>query len=74
MVISNNSDIPGTPGAGDSGDEPGRGIPAGKPGTPAGEDAPVGIRIGGNPANIGDEVPQESDVTFPAAVPAPAQI
>jgi hypothetical protein len=72
MVISNASDLPQTPG--DIDNEPGRGIPAGKPGTPAGEDAPIGIRIGGNPANIGDEVPTEGDVTFPSAVPEPAQI
>jgi hypothetical protein len=74
MVISNTSDLPGTPPGGDTTDEPGRGIPAGKPGTPAGDDAPIGIRKGGNPANIGDEVTTEGDMTFPSAVPEPAQI
>ena len=36
---------------------------------PAGEDAPVGLRAGRNPANLGDEVPAETDVTYPAPVP-----
>jgi hypothetical protein len=72
MVISNTTDLPQTPG--DSGDDGERGIPAGKPGTPAGEDAPVGIRSGGNPANLGDEVPETSDLTFPNAVPQPAEM
>jgi hypothetical protein len=38
-----------------------------------GEDGgPVGLRNGRDPANLGDEVPEEADVTFPEPAPAPA--
>jgi hypothetical protein len=36
---------------------------------PAGEDAPVGLRVGRNPGNLGDDVPDRGDVTYPAPVP-----
>ena len=36
---------------------------------PAAEDAPVGLRIGRNPANLGDEVPDAGDITYPAPIP-----
>lgn len=38
------------------------------------QEMPIGPRSGQNPANIGDEVPAEGDVTFPETVPAPAQM
>ncbi len=60
------------PPSGDSGDEPRLG--GGHQNDPAAEDAPVGIRIGRNPANLGDEVADEGDVTFPDTVPQPAEI
>ena len=34
---------------------------------PAGEDAPVGLRVGRNPSNLGDDVADEGDVTYPPA-------
>lgn len=42
--------------------------PDAEPGTPAGEDAPIGIRIGQDPSNLGDEIPEVGDVTFPEPV------
>jgi hypothetical protein len=36
---------------------------------PAGEDAPVGLRVGRNPGNLGDDVRDEGDVTYPAPAP-----
>jgi hypothetical protein len=66
------SDLPSPPG-GDSGDEPR--LPGKQmPNDPAAEDAPVGLRVGRNPANLGDEVPEEADVTFPEPMPQPAEI
>lgn len=32
------------------------------------EGGPVGLRVGRNPANLGDEVPESSDVTYPPPV------
>lgn len=32
------------------------------------EGGPVGLRVGRNPANLGDEVPEMGDVTHPAPV------
>jgi hypothetical protein len=64
---------PPTPPTGDSGDEPqfpGRQMPN----DPAAQDAPIGLRVGRNPANLGDEVPEEADVTFPETSPQPAEI
>jgi hypothetical protein len=29
------------------------------------EGGPVGLRVGRNPGNLGDEVPEEADVTLP---------
>ncbi len=72
----NNSDErwqPPTPPTGDSGDEPQLGG-GGQPGDPAAEDAPVGIRVGRNPANLGDEVADEGDLTYPEPAPKPAEI
>jgi hypothetical protein len=42
--------------------------PDAEPGTPAGEDAPVGIRVGRDPANLGDEIPEAGDMTHPEPV------
>jgi len=61
-----------TPPTGDSGDEPDFG--GGQPGDPATEDLPIGLRVGRNPANLGDEVPDSTDVTFPNAEPLPAEM
>ena len=36
---------------------------------PAGEDAPVGLRVGRNPGNLGDDVPEDADITYPEPAP-----
>jgi hypothetical protein len=36
------------------------------------EGGPVGLRVGRNPANLGDEVPEEADLTHPEPAPQPA--
>ena len=36
------------------------------------EGGPVGLRVGRDPANLGDEVPEEADVTYPEPAPLPA--
>ena len=72
MVDSNAKELPPTRPTLDPGDEPGsRG---GQPELPGGQDAPVGTRVGRNPANIGDEVADAGDVLFPEPVPQPAEI
>lgn len=38
------------------------------------EGGPVGLRVGRNPANLGDEVPEESDLTLPEPSPQPAEM
>jgi hypothetical protein len=38
------------------------------------EGGPVGLRTGRNPANLGDEVPEESDLTLPQLEPSPAEM
>ena len=38
------------------------------------EGGPVGLRVGRNPANLGDEVPEEADVTLPQTEPSPAEM
>jgi hypothetical protein len=73
MVTSNKRELPPTPPTGDSGPEPKLGG-HGQPGDPAREDAPVGVRIDRNPGNLGDEVADEGDLTFPNVVPAPAEM
>jgi len=32
------------------------------------EGGPVGLRVGRNPANLGDEVPESGDVTYPPTI------
>lgn len=72
MIDSNDKDLrPDPPGPG-AGDEPGLG--GGHPGDPAAEDLPIGLRVGRNPANLGDEVADLGDVTFPDPAPRPAEI
>lgn len=44
------------------------------PNDPAAEDAPLSQRIGRNPSNLGDEVADEGDITFPDPVPQPAEM
>jgi hypothetical protein len=38
------------------------------------EGGPIGLRVGRDPANLGDEVPEESDVTLPEVMPSPAEM
>lgn len=71
MVDLSQRELPGRPG-GDDDAEPGA-LP-GMPDNPAAEDAPVGLRVGRNPANVGDEVADRGDVTFPDPAPSPAEI
>ena len=37
-------------------------------GAPTGEDLPVGLRVGRDPSNLGDEIPAAGDVTSPDPV------
>lgn len=65
------NDIPQPPS--DSGDEPQ--IGGGQsPNDPAADDAPLSQRIGRNPSNLGDEVADEGDITFPDPAPLPAEM
>ncbi len=63
--------LPPTRPTGDT-DEPTLGGPGTSPADR--EEMPVGPRSGQNPANVGDEVPTEGDVTFPEPVVQPAQM
>jgi hypothetical protein len=38
------------------------------------EGGPVGLRVGRDPANLGDEVPEESDLTLPEPLATPAEM
>ena len=59
----------------DTGDWPGGSpTPDLGPDDPAAEDAPIANREGWNPGNIGDEVPEGGDITFPEPAPSEAQI
>lgn len=71
MTDTNEPRLPPTPPTGDSGEEPRLG---GEPGDPEAEEFPVGLRVGRNPANLGDEVADLGDVVFPDPVLKPAQI
>ena len=44
------------------------------PNDPAAEDAPLSQRIGRDPSNLGDEVADEGDITFPDPLPQPAEM
>lgn len=72
MTDMNDPRLPPTPPTGDSDDGPGLG--GGQPNDPANEDAPIGLRVGRNPANLGDEVADSTDITFPDPAPQPAEI
>jgi hypothetical protein len=66
--------LPGTPGEG--GHQPGsEGDPDSDDLRRLGEEGgPVGLRVGRDPANLGDEVPAEGDLTLPETVPATAEM
>jgi hypothetical protein len=72
MVDTNDRGLPPTPPTGDSGDEPRTGGQL--PHNPEAEDAPLTVRKGRNPANLGDEVPEMGDITYPTLDPQPAEI
>jgi hypothetical protein len=71
-MFQNDSDIPTTPPIDNSGDAPDAGGQL--PHNPEAEDAPLKVRTGANPANLGDEVPEAGDVVFPVPEPQPAEI
>jgi len=71
-MIQNDGDLPRTPPGGNIDDEPGVGGQL--PHNPEAEDAPLTVRKGQNPANLGDEVPDAGDVVFPVTEPQPAEI
>ena len=66
--------LPGTPGEG--GHQPGADSDpdAGDLRRLGEEGGPVGLRVGRDPANLGDEVPAESDLTLPETVPATGEM
>ena len=70
MTNITDSPLPGGPG--DTSQDPdfGRELPSG----PAGEDAPIGSRVGHNPANVGNEVAEGGDIAFPEPALRPAEI
>ena len=69
-MVDNARELPPTPPGIDSGDQPGQpGAPGGVMDNPAGEDAPIGLRVGRNPGNLGDDVRDAGDVTYPAPAP-----
>ena len=72
MVNTNDRELPPMPPGNDSGDEPGTGGQL--PYNPEDDNAPLGVRTGRNPANLGDEVPELGDVTYPAVDPQPAEM
>ena len=72
MFQNDDRGLPPTPPTGNSGDEPGAGGQL--PHNPEADDAPLKIRKGQNPANLGDEVADEGDVTFPLPEPQPAEM
>jgi hypothetical protein len=45
--------------------------PSADPGEVAAEDAPIATRTGGDPSNLGDDVPDSGDLVHPAPVNAP---
>ena len=65
-------ELPQTPPRGDSVDEPR--TDGQLPHNPEAEDAPLTVRTGRNPANLGDEVPEVGDITYPTLDPQPAEI
>jgi hypothetical protein len=71
MIDSNDIQQPGMPSGDDQKDPT---LRPKDPTGPAAEDAPVGLRIGRNPANLGGEVADEGDVTYPNPEPADVQI
>ena len=45
--------------------------PATEATTPAEEDAPIADRVGRDPSNLGDDIPDQGDVVHPAPMNAP---
>ena len=72
MIENDERGLPPTGPTGNSGDEPG--IGGELPDRPDAEDAPLTVRKGRNPANLGDEVPDAGDVIFPVPEPQPAEM
>ena len=71
-MFQNDDALPSTPQIGNSGDAPDVGGEL--PHNPDEEDAPLKVRTGSNPANLGDEVPDAGDVAFPVPEPQPAEM
>lgn len=69
MIDNNGNEHPHMPGL--PGDDPE--LRPNDPRSPAGEDAPVGERVGRNPGNLGDEVAELGDVTYPNPEPQNVQ-
>jgi hypothetical protein len=46
-------------------------VPPAAQGDPAAEDAPISNRTDRNPANLGDDIPEQGDLVHPAPVNAP---
>ena len=65
MIDNNGNEQPSIPGG--PGDDPQ--LPPTDPHGPAGDDAPIGLRVGRNPGNLGDEVADLGDVTYPSPEP-----
>lgn len=71
MIDSNDIQQPGMPARDEEKDPT---LRPHDPTGPAAEDAPVGLRVGRNPANLGDEVADEGDATYPNLEPSDVQI
>ena len=72
MFQNDDTGFPLTPPTGNSGDEPD--ADGQLPHSPDADDAPLKVRTGQNPANLGDEVPEAGDVTFPLPELQPAEM
>jgi hypothetical protein len=70
MDAQGRSPLPGYPGEGPD-DRPADDVDLRRLGE---EGGPIGLRLGRNPANLGDEVPEEGDLTTPETVPQTGQI
>ena len=69
MIDNNGREQPGMP----NGPQEDPTLRPNDPEGPGGDDAPIGLRVGRNPANLGDEVADLGDVTFPDTELQPAQ-
>ena len=66
--------LPGDPGEGSHQPGPGEDPDAGDLRQLGEEGGPVGLRVGRNPANLGDEVPAAGDLTLPETTPATGEM